>query len=149
MSRFDATTPADRRELYRDGVAAHRERAGGVLTLDVDAASLGGDGPDPELGVPWVQYEAAPIGDDPDERRDGQDLVRLDCTDAELERTKELLREYPEFTIDELLRPEDAEGTNVVIRGRADAGRLAEFFEGVFRRVYGCPEAVRVWVTSV
>lgn len=151
MTRFDAATPADRRDLYRDAIVAHRERAAGVLTLEADVASLGGDGPDPELGVPWIQYEAAVRT----EQRDGvrnehpEPLVSLDCTDAELERVKELLREYPAFTVDELIRPEDAEGTNARLRGRADAERFARLFEDVFRRVYDLPEDARIWVASI
>ncbi|WP_224334791.1 hypothetical protein [Haloprofundus halobius] len=137
MTRFDANDPAERRKLFADAVSAHRTRASDFLTIQVDAAE------DPELddeavddpAPPWVQFF--------------QQTVNVDCTDAELERLKRLVGDYPEFRIDELEQPEEAEGTNVRITARADPNRLAEFFERTLREVYGYAEDYRVWVVAV
>lgn len=40
MTRFDATEPADRQQLYADAITAHRERGSGYLTLEVDTELL-------------------------------------------------------------------------------------------------------------
>ncbi|WP_254768855.1 hypothetical protein [Salinilacihabitans rarus] len=136
MTRFDAATPAERRKLFVDAITAHRRRASPYLTIEVDEADLGDDaGPDPELGVPWVQFA------------DG--VVNLDCTDAELERLKSLLAEFPAFKIDELTRPEDAEGTNARVSAKADPNRIAQFLDGVLRRVFELPEDVTAWVVEI
>lgn len=151
-TRFDAADPTGRRKLFVDAITAHRERASPFLTLEVDPTALEGEGegegedeggddgesdgaPDPELGIPWLQF--------------GDDTVNLDCTDEELEALKSLLDEYPAFTIDELTRPEEAEGINVQVSARADANRIGEFLDAVFQRVYGLGEEFRVWVVAV
>ncbi|MCU4741483.1 hypothetical protein [Natronoglomus mannanivorans] len=150
QTRFDAVDPADRRTLFVDAIIAHRERASPFLTLEVDPTALEGEGesesddgdesagedaPDPELGIPWLQFS--------------EGFVNLDCTDEELEALKSLLEEYPAFTIDELTRPEDAEGINVQVSARADANRIADFLDAVFQQVYGLGEEFRVWVVAV
>jgi len=38
MTRFDATEPAERRKLYVDAIAAHRERESTFLTFEADDA---------------------------------------------------------------------------------------------------------------
>ncbi|KTG09476.1 hypothetical protein AUR64_17025 [Haloprofundus marisrubri] len=137
MTRFDAETPSERRKLFADAVSAHRTRASDFLTIQVDAAE------EPELEEtevddptpPWLQFF--------------QQTVNVDCTDAELDRLKQLVGDYPEFRIDELETPEDAEGTNVRITARADPNRLADFFERTFQDVYGYGEEYRVWVVAV
>ncbi|MFC6718411.1 hypothetical protein ACFQGT_12285 [Natrialbaceae archaeon GCM10025810] len=136
MTRFDAATPEERRRLFDDAVAAHRERASPYLTLEVDEAVLEREGtPDPDLGVPWVQFA------------DG--VVSLDCTDDELQELKALLAEFPAFTIDELTRPDEAEGTHVRVSASADRNRISQFLEAVFRSVFRLPEDGRVWVAEV
>jgi hypothetical protein len=148
MTRFDADTPTDRRKLFADAVTAHRERASAFLTVQVaDATStveFGSDGDeqsgdseggDEDRVPPWIQF--------------GEKEFNLDCTDAELDRLKTLLDDYPEFRIDQLESPEEAEGTNVRITARSDANRLAEFTERAFRDVYEQPEEYRVWVTEI
>jgi hypothetical protein len=136
MTRFDAVDPTDRRKLYADAIQAHRERGGGFVTFEVDEESVPeSDGADAELGVPWVQFA------------DG--TINLDCTDAELEDLKSLLSEYPVFKIDELTRPEEAEGVNVRISAKADPNRIGQFLDAVFRRAYGLPEEFRVWVVDL
>ncbi|WP_207590116.1 hypothetical protein [Halomontanus rarus] len=148
QTRFDAADPTDRRALFVDAITAHRERASPFLTLEIDPTALERDhegegengeasepAPDSELGVPWLQF--------------GDDTVNLDCTDEELEALKSLLREYPAFTIDELTRPEEAEGINVRVSARADANRISQFLDAVFQRVYGLDEEFRVWVVAV
>ncbi len=175
MTRFDATTPTDRRKLFVEGIRAHRDRPGPFVTfearrvdgddgededpmeadpgvpddvrdgpLDADAAGggegdgggAGGEGDDSAGDeFAWVQFA------------DG--VVNLDCADAELDRLKDLLGEYPAFRIDEINRPEDAPGTNVRISVRADAGRIAGFVDEVFTSVYGYPGEYRAWVTEI
>ncbi len=136
MTRFDAKTPRERRSLYVDAIVAQRERGRSFLTIEVDEAELGGDdGPDPELGVPWLQF--------------GDGVVNLDCTEDELESLKGLLDSFPAFKIDELHRPADAPGVNVRIGAKADPNRIAQFLDVVFLRVYDLPEEYRAWVVSI
>ena len=127
MSRFDAATEAERLQLFVDAAAAHRERSSDVMTVDVD--------PDGDEPPPWIQLA-------------GTELV-LDCTDAELDRLKGLLDEFPEFRIDELASPEAAAGTNAVVTARSDANRVAGFIERAFREVYRLDDDYRAWVTQV
>ena len=131
MTRFDAATEETRRELFADAVRAHEKRESQFLTIETDAAAseTGEDQP------PWVQFA------------DG--LVNLDCADAELDRLKSLLGDYPEFRIEGLERPEDAEGTNVRITARADPERVAGFIDRVFIETYERPADYRAWVAAV
>jgi hypothetical protein len=132
VTRFDADAPAGRRHLFAEAVAAHRERGSAFCTLEADPATAdGGD----RLPAPWVQF--------------AEDTFNLDCTDEELAALKTLLGEFPAFRIDALTSPEDAEGTNVRVTARSDAGRLAEFADRVFRTVYGREEGYRAWVAAV
>ena len=131
MTRFDAATPEDRRELFAATVAAHRERGSEFLTLEPDS-----DPPATEDAlIPWIQF--------------GGTTVAMDCTDEELDRLKDLLSEYPDFTIDDLESPEEVEGTHVQLSSQSDADRLAAFFDAVFQRVFGYPESYRVWAVSI
>ena len=137
MTRFDASTPADRRKLFADAVAAHRKRGSAFLTVEVDAdPDLDGtdDDGDP-LPAPWVQF--------------AEKTFNLDVTDAERERVETLLEEYREFRIDERTAPDDGEGTNLRITARSDANRLAAFIDHVFQHVYGRDETYRAWVTQI
>jgi len=131
MTRFDATDPDTRRELFAATVAAHRERGSEFCTLEPDETPPDSD----DDLVPWIQF--------------GGTTVALDCTDSELDRLKALLGEYPDFRIDDLESPEEAEGTHVQITTHSDADRLAAFFETVFRRAFGYPEEYRAWVVSI
>ena len=131
MTRFDATTPEDRQRLFAEAIRAHRERASPFCTFET-AESYDSDDDTP---VPWVQF--------------AEDTFNLDCTDAELDRLNGLVGEYPEFRIDALDSPEDADGTNVRITARSDPTRLAGFADRVFRDVYSAPEEYRGWVVDV
>lgn len=151
MTRFDAATPTDRRKLFADAVTAHRERGSPFLTAEVDSTeetvefgseddededgTAESDDEDAERAPPWVQF--------------GEREFNLDCTDDELDRLNTLLDDYPEFRIDQMEQPEEAEATNVRITARSDANRLAEFAERAFREVYEQPEEYQVWVTAV
>ncbi|QLG63289.1 hypothetical protein [Halorarum salinum] len=150
MTRFDADEPTERRKLFADAVTAHRTRGSAFLTVEArepaqavefgeDAGGAdGGEGepaPDEPRAPPWIQF--------------AEKTFNLDCTDGELDRLNELLEEYPEFRIDGMESPEDAEGTNVRISARSDANRLADFLERAFRDVYGRPEGYRAWVVRV
>ncbi|WP_255168081.1 hypothetical protein [Natrononativus amylolyticus] len=136
MTRFDASEPAERRSLFVDAITAHRNRGSQFLTIEVDERALEGESaPDPDLGVPWLQFA------------DG--VVNLDCTDGELEELKALLGSFPAFKIDEITRPESADGNNVRVSAKADPNRIAQFLDAVFREVYGLPEEFRAWVVAV
>ncbi|MFA9518440.1 hypothetical protein ACERIT_14715 [Halopenitus sp. H-Gu1] len=133
MTRFDAASETERRQLFADAVTAHRRRSSPVMTVDVDPED---DTTDDDGDVPpWIQLA-------------GTEVV-LDVTDAELDRLKQLLEEFPEFRIDELTSPEDAEGTNVVITARSDPNRIAGFFEDAFRTVFELDSDYRAWVTAI
>ncbi|WP_049997149.1 hypothetical protein [Halococcus sediminicola] len=128
MTRFDATTEEDRRSLFADAIRAHEKRQSPFLTIETDSEA---DDEQP----PWVQFA------------DG--LVNLDCTDAELDRLKTLLGDYPEFRIEGLERPDEAEGTNVRIAVRADPERVAGFIDRIFTEIYERPADYRAWVAAV
>ncbi|SFR55323.1 hypothetical protein [Halogeometricum limi] len=132
MTRFDADEPTERRKLFAEAVAAHRTRASPFLTIEVDR--------DPDIDgedepAPWVQF--------------ADQTFNMDVTDAELDRAKSLLSEFPEFRIDQMESPEEAEGTNLRITARSDANRLAAFADRVFLDVYGRDDDYRAWVAAV
>lgn len=153
MTRFDADDPAARRKLFAAGVTAHRERASAFATFEAhrDASEMGDEGSsasddpenddaeseatDAERTPPWVQF--------------GDGTLNLDCTEAELDRLKDVLGEFPAFKIDDLTRPEEAEGVNVRVSALADANRVAQCVERIFREVYDQPESFRAWVAAV
>ena len=157
MTRFDAATPDERRKLFAEAITAHRERASAFCTFEVgetvSSAEAGNEGAKEDEDAkkdegdedardgegieapPWVQF--------------GDGLLNLDCTDAELDRLKELLAEFPAFKIDELTRPEEAEGVNVRVSALADPNRVAQCVDRIFRTVYDRPETYRAWVTAV
>lgn len=149
MTRFDADAPTDRRKLIADAITAHRTRGSSFLTVEAEAVeepSFGGtedaEGAETEESADaddepsvWVQFS--------------EKTFNLDVTDAELDRLKALVGEYPEFRIDQLESPESAEGTNVRISARSDANRLADFTDRVFCEVYEQGEDYRAWVVSV
>jgi len=140
MTRFDAADPAERRSLYVDAITAHRERERGFLTLEADETALNetdeaATQSQPALGIPWIQF--------------GDGTVNLDCTDAELEELKALLEDFPAFKIDDLTRPEEAEGINVRISAKADPDRIAQFLDAVFLEVYELPSTVRIWLVNL
>ncbi|NUC71555.1 hypothetical protein HTZ84_04390 [Haloterrigena sp. SYSU A558-1] len=140
MTRFDAAEATDRRKLYVDAITAHRERGRGFLTFEADAAALEGDGddaetPDSALGAPWIQF--------------ADSTINVDCTDDELDTLKSVLGEFPAFKIDEINRPEDAEGANVRVSAKADPNRIAQCLDAIFQRVYELPEDARIWVVDL
>jgi hypothetical protein len=146
MTRFDAATPEDRRRLFAEAITAHRERASPFVTFEAHADARSADGIDDgedetseddelEEAPPWVQFA------------DG--TLNLDCTDAGLEAFKTLLSEFPAFKIDDLTRPEEAEGVNVRVSALADPNRVSQCVEQIFREVYDQPEDFRVWVAEV
>jgi len=147
MTRFSAATPTERQKLFADAVLAHRERASPFCTMQAAPLDAGetDDGGNVDAGddadetaaslPPWVQF--------------GERTLNLDCTDAELDRLKDLVGEFPAFKIEQLESPEEAEGTNVRISAKADANRIAQFVERTFREVYDRPEEYVAWVTEV
>jgi len=135
MTRFDAATADSRTELFVDAIRAHDERDSAFLTVEADDATIAGKTDGEPAAAPWVQFA------------DG--IVNLDCTDDELSRGKSLLDDYAEFRIDDLARPEDAEGVNLKIAARTDPERVASFIDRVFCEVYKCPADYRAWVTVI
>lgn len=151
MTRFDADDAEARRALFVDAIDAHEQRSSPFLTIEADAAAEAdaatevdgaaaetdesGDDDDENVAPPWVQYA------------DG--TLNLDCTDAELDRLKSLLDEFPAFSIDDLHRPDEAEGTNVRLTARTDPERVAQFLDRAFREVYERPEDYRAWAAEV
>lgn len=155
MTRFDATDATERQRLFADAVTAHRERGSPFLTVeaeltdaeqarvdeladsedDTEAEPASDESAETPPQVPWVQF--------------ADQTLNVDCTDAELDRLKSLLAEFPEFRIDQLESPEESEGTNVRITARADANRLAGFVERVFLTVYERPDDYRAWVVQL
>ncbi|AHG00031.1 hypothetical protein HALLA_15725 [Halostagnicola larsenii XH-48] len=135
MTRFDAADPETRRALYADAIAAHRERESQFLTIEVDESSLEGNPAVAEHGIPWLQF--------------ADDTINLDCTNDELERLKSLLSDFPAFSIDELTRPENADGINVRLRATTDPERIAQFLDAAIQTVYVLPEATKVWAVEV
>ncbi|WP_416840745.1 hypothetical protein [Haloferax sp. DFSO52] len=131
MTRFEADSPRERRKLFADAVVAHRNRGSAFLTLEA-AHDPDIDGEDPG---PWIQF--------------GDRTFNMDVTDEELDRLKDLLSEFPEFRIDQLESPDEAEGTNVRISARSDANRLAGFADRAFQAVYGRADDYRAWVTAI
>lgn len=130
MNRFSATDSKERQQLFGDAIRAHRERDSAFLTVEADENAA-----DEDEAPPWIQFA------------DG--TVNLDCTDVELDRLKDLLNEFPAFKIDELHRPEDAEGTNARVTALADQKRIAEFVDRIFQVVYEQPEDYQAWVSQV
>jgi hypothetical protein len=132
MTRFDADDSTERRKLFAEAVTAHRTRASPFLTVEVDsdAEAEGESAP-----APWVQF--------------ADQTFNMDVTEAELERAKSLLSEFPEFRIDRMESPEEAEGTNLRITARSDANRLAAFLDRAFVDVYGRDDDYRAWVAAV
>jgi hypothetical protein len=144
MTRFDATTPTERRKLIADAVVAHRKRESAFLTVEAEPtpperdareAAVDGELPEGAPTVPWVQF--------------ADRTFNLDCSDEELTALKSLLNEFPEFRIEQLDQPEEVAGTNVRITARADPNRLAMFADSVFQDVYGRDEEYRVWVVEI
>lgn len=150
MTRFDADEPTERRKLFAEAVLAHRERGSRFCTVEADpvaaaeGAGAGGEGDDAgseddagegSQAPPWVQF--------------GDETFNFDCTDAELDRLKAMLEEFPDFRIDQIESPEEAEGSNVRVTARSDANRLAGFVDRAFQDVYGLPEDYRAWVVRV
>lgn len=131
MTRFDADTAGDRRQLFAEAISAHRDRGSEFITVEPDELPPESDD---EL-IPWIQVAGTTIG--------------LDCTDAELERLKEFLDSYPDFRTETVESPDEAEGTHARITARSDANRLAMFIDEAFQEVYGYDNEYKAWVVAI
>ena len=131
MTRFDADTPTDRRRLFAEAITAHRTRGSEFLTIEPDELPPEST----EELTPWIQFSDT--------------TVSMDCTDAELERLKGLLDEYPEFRCESLNSPEEAEGTHARITARSDPNRVAMFVDEAFQAVYGYNSDYTAWVVAI
>ncbi|WP_338729545.1 hypothetical protein [Haladaptatus sp. DJG-WS-42] len=127
MTRFAADTADGRQALFVDAIAAHEHRESPFLTIEAEAVG--------EKPSPWVQFATG--------------TLNLDCTAAELDRLKSLLTDYPAYKIDDLTRPEEADGTNVRIEARTDPERVAEFIDVAFCTVYDQSGDYTAWVTQI
>jgi hypothetical protein len=134
MTRFDAADARDRRKLFAEAIAAHRTRASSFVTLEADTDEDEREDGD-DTPRPWVQF--------------GDNTFNLDVTDAELDDLKTLVGEFPEFRIEQLESPEEAEGTNARVTARSDPNRLATFADRVFLDVYDRADDYRAWVAEV
>jgi len=114
MTRFDAATDTERRQLFAEAITAHRKRDSEFLTIEPDELPPEST----EELTPWIQFSDT--------------TVSMDCTDDELDRLKGLLDSYPEFRAESLESPEEAEGTHAEITARSDANRLAMFIDEAF-----------------
>jgi len=137
MTRFDAADTAERRKLFAEAVLAHRNRGSQFCTIEVDPADAPGVDTDDEepAPVPWIQF--------------AEKTFNLDCTDAELDRLKGLLDEFPACRIERIERPEEADGANVRITARSDANRLGQFADRALQVTFGLDDDYRAWVTQV
>jgi hypothetical protein len=137
MTRFDAADTAGRRKLFAEAVLAHRNRGSQFLTIEVDPADAPGVDPDDDepTPVPWIQF--------------AEKTFNLDCTEAELDRLKGLLSEFPECRIEQIERPDEAEGANVRVTARSDANRLGQFADRALQVTYALDDDYRAWVTQV
>jgi hypothetical protein len=132
MTRFEADDASERRKLFADAILAHRERASAFVTVEADREP---DVDGEDAPAPWIQFS--------------EKTFNMDVTEEELDRLKSMLGDYPEFRIDQMESPEEAEGTNVRVTARSDANRLAGFVDDAFQRVYGRDDDYRAWVTAV
>jgi hypothetical protein len=139
MTRFDAADTAGRRKLFAEAVLAHRNRGSQFLTIEVDPADApgadGDDEADDPAPVPWIQF--------------AEKTFNLDCTETELDRLKALLAEFPECRIEQIERPEEAEGSNVRVTARSDANRLGQFADRALQATYDLDDDYRAWVAQV
>jgi hypothetical protein len=137
MTRFDAADTAERRKLFAEAVLAHRNRGSQFCTIEVDPADAPGATSDDEepAPVPWIQF--------------AEKTFNLDCTDAELDRLKGLLDEFPACRIERIEHPEEAEGANVRITARSDANRLGQFADRALQVTFDLDDDYRAWVTQV
>jgi len=140
MTRFDAADTAERRKLFAEAVLAHRNRGSQFCTIEVDPADAPGTGEsdaddDEPTPVPWIQF--------------AEKTFNLDCAEAELDRLKGLLSEFPACRIDRIERPEESEGANVRITARSDANRLGQFADRALQATYELDDDYRAWVTQI
>ncbi|MFB6171949.1 MAG: hypothetical protein ABEJ23_05400 [Haloarculaceae archaeon] len=120
MTRFDATTPADRRALYAEAVAAHRRRGS-------DGAAFVAGGRRLELTDDGVRFDLR-----------GDERAALD----------DLLADYPVFKVAQPATRKAPDGV-VYVSAVTDAKHLGDFLEDAFRRVLDRPEDYRGWVVAV
>lgn len=120
VTRFDASTPRERRALYAEAVLAHRERGSERVVFEAGDDRL-------TLAESGVRFE---LGDD----RHGA--------------LEDLLADYPVFKVAQPATRTAAEGV-VYVSAVTDAKHLADFVDDAFRRVYGHEEGYTGWVAAV
>lgn len=156
MTRFDASTPDDRRSLVADAIVAHRDRGSVFCTVEADSPPPDASTPDDEAiepddaesddEVPEVDDEETPAWI---QFSDPESQLNLDCTDEEYDRITDVLSTAGAFTIVEQTAPEDAEGRNLRITARTDADRIADVVDRIFVEGFAYDEEYRLWATEI
>lgn len=158
MTRFDADAPAERQKLFAEAITAHRERGSAFVTIEAqqDVSAIGAEKNASDESGASNSEESAEANDSDAETAEappwvqfGDGVLNLDCTDDELDDLKAILGEFPAFKIDELTRPEEAEGVNVRVSALADPNRVGQCIDRIFREVYDQPDDFRAWVAAV
>ncbi|AGN00408.1 hypothetical protein L593_02285 [Salinarchaeum sp. Harcht-Bsk1] len=176
MTRFDASTPDDRRALVADAIRAHRERGSVFCTLEAgspppdhattddaaidgddavqDADSVVSDAERPAPDVPEADSGDGTLDGEPDapawiQFSDPESQLNLDCTDEEYDRITDVLSTAGAFTIDEQASPEEAEGRNLRVTAYADPDRIGQVVDRIFVEGFGYDEDYRLWATEI
>jgi len=134
MTRFSAETGAERRTLFAEAIAAHRERESPFLTIEAQRSE---GAPTEDGPAPWVQF-ATDAG-----------LLNLDCTDEEIDAVESVVREFGGARIVERTAPEEADGINLQIAVEGDEERIATLIESLFRDGFGLAEDYWAWATRI
>jgi hypothetical protein len=119
VTRFDATTAGDRRALYAEAVAAHRQRGSERVVLEAGA-----------------------------DRLVLADHLEFAVTPRQREALEGLLGEFPVFKLAQPATRKAAEGV-VYVSAVTDAKHLADFVDEAFQRVYGHGEGYEGWVVEL
>lgn len=120
MTRFEAATPADRRALYAEAVAAHRARG------SEGAAFAAGE----------HRIELTETG------------VRFEVDDDQRASLEALLDDYPVFKVAQPATRKAPDGV-VFVSAVTDAKHLGDFVDDAFRQVFDRPEEYVGWVVAL
>lgn len=120
MTRFEASTPAERRALFAEAVAAHRKRGSEVAIF--------------EAGDHRVRY--------------ADRVVRFNLVAEERDRLDGLLEEFPVFKLKQP-ETRKADPGVVYVSALADAKHAADFLDTAFRQVFDQTEEYELRVIRV
>lgn len=138
MTRFEASTPKERRALVAEAVTAHRKRGSDAAVFEADCGDGGGNGSRDRngggTGTSRIEYSDR--------------TLTLAVDPAERDRLDTFLDEFPVFKIEQPATRK-APGGVVHVSAIADQKHAADFVDRAFAAVYGCPDDFRLWVTAV